>query len=287
MSGTPIIFDARLLALRRRRAAAMAVPGADFLLRHVADEIAERLAAVNRRFEQAADLGTPGGALAARLEASPQIGAIAPVDWETTRGSETLPVQPARLDLAVSALALHTVNDLPGLFLQIRRALRGDGLFLAILPGGETLIELRDALTSAEIAERGGASPRIAPFADLRAVGALLQRAGFALPVVDTDRLTARYDTMFDLVRDLRAMGAGNILIDRDARPLTRTIAARAAAIYAERFSDRDGRIRATFDLISVSAWAPHESQPKPLKPGSATARLEDAVAAMRHEGED
>lgn len=284
MTGAPTIFDSSLLALRRRRAERLAVPGADFLLERAADDLVDRLATVNRRFERAADLGTPTALLTERLSQSPQIGAIRHVDWLAEAGGERLPIEAASLDLAVSALALQSVNDLPGLFAQIRRSLAGDGLFLALLVGGETLTELRIALAAAEAELRGGTAPRVAPFADIRDIGALLQRAGFALPVVDTDRATVRYDTMFHLVRDLRAMGASNILAERDPRPLTRAIAGRAAAIYAERFSDGDGRVRATFDFLSLSAWAPHESQPKPLKPGSATARLEDAVTAARRE---
>lgn len=282
MSGAPIIFDNGLLALRQARARRMAVEGADFLLARAAAELVDRLAAVNRRFERAADIGTPTAALADALAASGQVGRVERFAWSTEAGSEILSLPPASIDLAVSALALQWVNDLPGLLAQIRRALAGDGLLLAILAGGDTLTELRTALAAAEGELRGGAAPRVAPFADLRDIGALLQRAGFALPVVDADRLTVRYDTMFHLVRDLRAMGAGNVLVDRDPRPLTRAIAARAAEIYAGRFADADGRIRATFDFVALSAWAPHESQPKPLKPGSATARLEEAVAAVR-----
>lgn len=284
MSGAPIIFDSELLGLRRERARRLAVPGADFLLRRATADLVDRLSAVNRRFERAADLGTPTMLLAESLATNPQVGSIRHVDWSHEAGSERLPLDAASLDLAVSALALQWVNDLPGLLAQVCRALAGDGLFLALLIGGETLTELRIALAAAEAELRGGTAPRVAPFADIRDIGALLQRAGFALPVVDTDRVTVRYDTMFHLLRDLRAMGAGNVLTQRDPRPLTRAIAARAATLYAERFSDADGRVRATFDFLSLSAWAPHESQPKPLKPGSATARLEDAVMAARRE---
>ncbi len=284
MSGAPTIFDPTLLALRQARARRMAVPGADFLLTRASDELVDRLAAVNRRFERAVDVATPGTGLVEALKQGGQIGTIEHTDWRDVSGAEHLPLPAAGFDLAVSALALQWINDLPGMLVQIRRALAGDGLLLAILVGGDTLTELRTAFASAEAELRGGAAPRVAPFADIRDVGGLLQRAGFALPVVDTDRITVRYDTMFGLVRDLRAMGASNALAARDTRPLTRAIAARAASVYAERFSDPDGRIRATFDFISVSAWAPHESQPKPLKPGSATARLADAVAAARRE---
>ncbi len=287
MSGAPTIFDPGLIALRQARARRLAVPGADFLLARASEEIADRLAAVNRRFDRAVDIGTPTAGLAEMLAAGGQVGSLVHADWRHESGAEVLGLPPASVDLAVSALALQFVNDLPGMLAQIRRALAGDGLLLAILIGGDTLTELRTAFASAEAELRGGAAPRVAPFADIRDVGALLQRAGFALPVVDVDRVTVRYDTMFGLVRDLRAMGAGNALAARDKRPLNRAIAARAAEVYAERFADADGRIRATFDFVAVSAWAPHESQPKPLKPGSATARLADAVAAARAATED
>ena len=165
-----------------------------------------------------------------------------------------------------------------GRAVQIRRALRPDGLFLAAIPGSGTLQELRDVLLATEIEMTGGASPRVIPFADVRDVGGLLQRAGFSLPVVDAETYTVRYDSIFPLMRDLRAMGMGNPLVDRSRRPLSRAFFLRAAELYAERYSDPDGRVRATFSIIYVSGWAPHESQQKPLKPGSAKARLADAL---------
>jgi SAM-dependent methyltransferase len=189
-----------------------------------------------------------------------------------------LPFAAGSLDLVVSALALQFVNDLPGTLIQIRRALKPDGLLLAALIGGDGLTELRQAFAQAESEVEGGVSPRVAPFADLRELGALLQRAGFALPVVDSDRLTVRYKTVLDLMRDLRRMGATNVLTERRRAPLKRKTLFRMAEIYAERFSDSDGRLRATFEIAWLSGWAPHESQQKPLKPGSATARLADAL---------
>ena len=189
---------------------------------------------------------------------------------------------PASLDLATSLLALHHANDLPGALIQIRAALRPDGLFVGALLGGDTLAELRQALTVAESDMTGGASPRVAPFADVRALGGLLQRAGFALPVVDADALVVRYPDMFALLRDLRAFGGANALVARSRQPARRELFARAAAVYAERFSDPDGRIRATFEILWISGWAPHASQPKPLKPGSAAMRLEDALNLSR-----
>jgi SAM-dependent methyltransferase len=196
--------------------------------------------------------------------------------------SEVLPLQPESLDLAVSALAFQFVNDLPGVLAQIRRALRPDGLLLAALPGGDTLTELRQSFAAAEAECEGGVSPRVAPFADLRDIGHLLQRAGLALPVTDVDRIVVRYDNAFALMRDIRGMGATNILVERRRTPTRRTTMLRMAQIYAERFADPDGRIRATFDIVWLSAWAPHESQQKPLRPGSAKASLEAAVKSRK-----
>lgn len=287
MSGPPRLFDRDLRDLRRRRALARPREGADFLLSAVADDLADRLAAVNRRFASAADIGTPSRLLAERLAATGQVGRIVRVDRLTETAPdiladpEALPFAPQSLDLAVSALALHWCDDLPGTLAQIRRALKPDGLFLAALPGGETLIELRQSFAAAEEELTGGASPRVMPFAELRAVGALLQRAGFALPVADIDRRTVRYPNALDLMRDLRAAGETNVLVERSRRPLPRAVLARAIEIYAERFADADGRARATFDVISLSGWAPDESQQKPLRPGSAKTRLADALGTV------
>ena len=185
-----------------------------------------------------------------------------------------VPLDPASIDLAVSLLSLQDENDIPGMLIQISRALRPDGLFLGAMAGAGTLAELRESLLAAEAELSGGASPRVLPFADVREVGALLQRAGFALPVTDVEQVTVRYATMFDLMADLRAMGASNPLSGRSRRPATREFFARAAQIYAERFSDPDGRIRATYSFIWMSGWAPDASQQKPLKPGSAEVSL-------------
>jgi SAM-dependent methyltransferase len=288
MNRPPIVFDRSLLA--RRRARALGKGASDFLLRHAADEIAERLSAVQRHFPWAADIGTPLPILAEALARSgrvdrvawiaPHAAAIAAAPGITRLAGteEALPFAAESLDLAVSALSLQFVNDLPGALLQIRRALRPDGLFLATLVGGETLRGLGEAFALAEAELTGGAAPRLAPFIEVRSAGALLQRAGFALPVVDVDRVTVRYPDPLALMRDLRAMGATSILVERPRRPLRREVLRRAAATYAERFSDPDGRVRATFDMISLSGWAPHESQQQPLRPGSAKARLADAL---------
>jgi SAM-dependent methyltransferase len=191
---------------------------------------------------------------------------------------EALPLASSRFDLAVSLLALQHVNDLPGALAQLRRVLKADGLFIGCLLGGRTLTELRQAFGQAEVEIEGGISPRVAPFAEVREMGSLLQRAGFALPVTDVDTITVRYADPFALMRDLRAMGLTNVLTERRRTPLRRDTLMRMAAIYAERFADPDGRLRATFEVLWLSGWAPHESQQKPLKPGSAKSRLADAL---------
>lgn len=275
---TPVLFDRALLHARQRRAARKGP--ATFLLDRVLEDMDERLAAVLRDFSAAADLWTPGGARR-RLVRLP---ALADVRLEQST-DETLPFAPQSLDLVVSALALQFVNDLPGVFAQVRRALKPDGLFLAAMTGGDTLTELRQAFAAAEAEVEGGVSPHVAPAADLRDIGALLQRAGFALPVTDIDRIAVRYDSAFALMADLRAMGAGNVLVERRRLPLRRATLLRMAQIYAERFADPDGRIRATFEVIWLSGWAPHHSQQQPLKPGSAKASLAAAVKARRSDG--
>jgi len=282
MTESPIIFD-RLLQ-RRRRSRAAVLPAASFLLDRVAGEFADRLSVVLRRFDVGIDLGTPGEAVRASLRKLGAVGTIVGVDV-FARGKpfvvadeEALPFRDASLDLVVSGLALHFANDLPGVLAQIRRALKADGLFLAALFGGETLTELRQAFAEAESEIEDGASPHVAPFAELRQVGALLQRASFALPVTDVERVTVRYSTAFDLMQDLRRMGVTNPLVARRRVPLRRTTLMRMADIYARRFADADGRIRATFDILWLSGWAPHPDQQQPLKPSSAKARLADAL---------
>jgi SAM-dependent methyltransferase len=266
-TSAPILFDRALLA--RRLARAKKLGPATFLLDRVREDMADRLAAVNRSFAEVADIGTPGEGISL-----PGVK-VKRVD---IGDDETLPLASASLDLAVSALAFQFVNDLPGVLAQIRRALKPDGLLLAALIGGDTLNELRQSFAAAEAECEGGVSPRVAPFADLRDIGGLLQRAGLALLVTDVDRVVVRYDNAFALMQDLRRMGATNILNERRRTPMRRATMLRMAALYGERFADPDGRIRATFDIVWLSAWAPHESQPKPLRPGSATASLEEAV---------
>lgn len=276
LHAAPILFDRTLL--RTRQARALKQGAETFLLDRVTEDMSDRLQAVLRQFSNGADIATPGNGLADALR--DRVASLARIDVPDDE-SRGLGLAPASLDLAVSALGLHLVNDLPGVMAQVRRALKPDGFWLAALLGGDTLTELRQSFAAAEAELDGGISPRIAPMADLRDVGALLQRTGFALPVTDVDRVVVRYSSAFALMQDLRRMGATNILNERRRTPLRRATLLRMAQIYAERFADPDGRIRATFDIIWLSGWAPHESQQKPLKPGSAKASLADAVRGL------
>ena len=269
----PRLFDRALLSDRQSRAARQGAEA--FLLDRVAEDMAERQQAVLREFNDGIDLGTPGDQVRAALTRNVRQLRAAALPVSDT---EPLALASASLDLVVSALALQFVNDLPGVLAQIRRALKPDGLFLAAMIGGETLTELRQSFAAAEAEVEGGVSPRVAPFADLRDLGGLLQRAGFALPVTDVDRTVVRYDNAFALMQDLRRMGATNVLNERRRTPSRRATFVRMAQVYAERFADPDGRIRATFDIVWMSGWAPHDSQQKPLKPGSAKMSLADAV---------
>jgi SAM-dependent methyltransferase len=273
----PILFDRALLRARQGRASRLGAE--NFLLDRVIADMDERLQAVLRQFDNAADVATPGNRL--RDGVAGRVGHLTHADVPDVE-SDGLNLAPASLDLVISALGLHFVNDLPGVMAQIGRALKPDGLLLAAMLGGDTLTELRQSFAAAEAEREGGISPRVAPMADLRDVGALLQRAGFALPVTDVDRVVVRYDSAFGLMQDLRRMGATNVLVERRRAPLRRATLLRMAQIYSERFSDPDGRIRATFDIIWLSGWAPHESQQKPLKPGSAKASLADAVRGLK-----
>jgi SAM-dependent methyltransferase len=276
-TSTPILFDRALLGMRLDRAQRSGP--ATFLLDRVREDFEERLQAVTRTFADVADIWTPGELLQQPL--ADRFQSIVRVDIDQ---SEVLPLQPESLDLAVSALAFQFVNDLPGVLAQIRRALRPNGLLLAAMVGGDSLTELRQSFAAAEAECEGGVSPRVAPFADLRDIGALLQRAGLALPVTDVDRVVVRYDSAFALMADIRRMGASNILVERRRTPTRRTTMLRMAQIYGERFADPDGRIRATFDIVWLSGWAPHESQQKPLKPGSAKVGLEEAVRRAKRD---
>jgi SAM-dependent methyltransferase len=282
------IFDQSRIAQFRLRAVRQLQPKSDFLAEIVAQDLAERLASVERTFEEAVELHGATGNTARHVLQTGKIRHLKRVEADPAfrfgddamvfADIETVPVPAGSANLILSPLAAHLTNDTPGLFIQIKRALMPDGLFLAAIPGSGTLQELRESLFAAEDELTGGVSPRVIPFADVRDIGALLQRAGFALPVVDVETYTVRYDSLFPLMRDLRSMGMSNPLATRSKRPATRKLFLRAAEIYAERFSDPDGRIRATFAIIYASGWAPHESQQKPLKPGSAKTRLADAL---------
>jgi SAM-dependent methyltransferase len=282
------VFDPALLVERKRRARSAGIADADFLMRRAADDLGERLSTVGRDFPEAAALFCQTAAAAEVLKASGKAGNIRRIEADaallggatgTVATPETVPLPAGSLDLAVSLLSLHSMNDIPGMLVQIRRALKPNGLFLGALAGSGTLAELREALLIAETELSGGASPRVAPFVDVRDAGGLLQRAGFALPVADTETIRVRYASMFELMRDLRAMGETSVLAARPRRPVPLRLFTRAAEIYAERHAEADGRIPATFQIVWLSGWAPHASQQKPLKPGSAAARLADALA--------
>jgi len=288
-AGPMRVFDRHLHARRRARAAA-GFEAHDFLVSRAAADIAERIGAINRSFPAALDLGCHRGALAAALpKAADKVGMLVSADIapamlahapniRVAADEEALPFRDASLDLVSSVLSLHWVNDLPGALIQIRRALKPDGLFMAALFGGDTLTELRQALAEAEIECEGGLSPRISPFADIRDMGSLLQRAGFALPVVDTDRVVVRYTDPLKLMAELRGMGETNALMERRRTPMRRSTLDRAIEIYRKKFGLPDGRVPATFEIVTATGWAPHENQPKPLRPGSAETRLAEAL---------
>lgn len=281
-----LLFDQDLIATNRRRAINSGDARAAFLLDLAAEEIADRLSVVERTFDKGVELFGVTGATGAACLATGKVGEVTRIELAgtvsagnmATSGLEAIDLPARSANLILSPLNLHVTNDTPGTLVQINRALVPDGLFLAAIPGAGTLQELRDVLLATEAEMTGGASPRVIPFADVRDIGDLLQRAGFALPVVDMENYTVRYDTLFDLMKDLRAMGMANPLLGRSRKPLNRAFFIRAAQLYAERYSDPDGRIRATFSILYVSAWSPHESQRKALKPGSARLRLADAL---------
>ncbi|MCK6105690.1 MULTISPECIES: class I SAM-dependent methyltransferase [unclassified Brevundimonas] len=287
----PRIFDAKRRQDRLTRSAGR-FDQADFLHVRAAENAAESLEAILRDFPVAVDLSAHPGVFDQAVRASDAAGRVGPViatldlAQRAAPGAQALPLDADSTDLIVSLLTLHWANDLPGALAQIRRALKPDGLFIGTLFGAGTLKELRGVLTEAELAERGGAQARVSPFADGYDGAALLQRAGFALPVSDVDRFTVRYRDLFALVRDLRAMGETNVLQGM-VRPLNRRIVARAAALYAERYGLEDGRIPATFEIIHLAGWKPHESQQKPLPRGSAKTRLADALGVREMTGEE
>jgi NADH dehydrogenase [ubiquinone] 1 alpha subcomplex assembly factor 5 len=285
---SPDIFDRRQIRRSLERAA-HGLQDADFLVRHAAEELAARAAVIKRDFRLAAVSGSHGGTMARLLKAragkitalslSPALPlALACPEPRAVASEDALPLPEGVFDLIASVLSLQLVNDLPGALIQIRRALRPDGLFLGALLGGDSLIELRQAFMMAETETTGGVTPRVFPTADVRDMGGLLQRAGFALPVADLEPLTVTYATPLALMRELKAMGAANPLAARSKKPLRRDTLARAIEFYSQHFSEPDGRVRATFEILYLCGWAPHDSQQKPLKPGSAAARLADAL---------
>jgi SAM-dependent methyltransferase len=300
MASSPQIFD-RALHSRHLNRAAASFSSVNFLKRRTAEDLVDRLEAINRRYEAAADLGARDGVFARALSSSPAAGKIgfllqsdlSPAMVSRSSGArlvadeERLPFAAGRLNLIVSSLALHWVNDLVGALIQIRMALAPDGLFMGAMLGGATLTELRGCLLTAEAELSGGAGPRISPFVDAADAAALLQRAGFALPVIDTDVVAVRYDHPLKLLADLRAMGETNALFDRPRTSLSRAILTRACEIYLERHSGADGRVAATFEIITLTGWAPHPDQQQPLRPGSAKTRLAEALGVVERSAGD
>jgi SAM-dependent methyltransferase len=280
-SGPPRIFDSQ--AYRRRRERAARLNGDIFLAQDVAGHLAERLGAINRHFGRGLDLHSRASVFPT-LQPFADSWARTGFAWDrpsVIADEEILPFADASFDVVTSVLSLHSVNDLPGTLVQIRRVLKPDGVFIAGLFGGETLHELKLAFAAAEAEVLGGASPRVSPFGDVRELGGLLQRVGFALPVADVERTIVRYRDVARLFADLRALGETNVLVGRRSEFLSRRMLRALTAEYASRFADAEGRVTATFDVVFLTGWAPHESQQKPLAPGSAKSRLADALGTQ------
>ena len=297
MSNERLLFDRKLLRARRARFAPE-IEAHTFLLAHVAREIAERVELMLRPLPLALDLGAYHGLLGRKVAELPSVGAMIYAESvfefaalcprpSLVCDEDLLPFKAPSFNLVVSGLALHRVNDLPGALIQIRRALHPDGLFMGALLGARALSELRQALIEAEAEIVGGASPRVAPFGDVREYGALLQRTGFALPVADSETLTVLYGSPRELMREVRALGGGNVLLARSRVPLSRKTLARAEAIYRERHTTADGRVSASFEIVYLSGWGPDASQQKPLKPGSAAQRLANALGTTEQPAGD
>jgi NADH dehydrogenase [ubiquinone] 1 alpha subcomplex assembly factor 5 len=292
-----LIFDRRAVRQHRERAARLG--SAEFLFDEAAERLAERLDDIKRGFSRVLVLGARRGSMARILSSRTGIDLLVEVDdalgflqrpEPTARvlaEAEALPFAAEAFDLVMSPLALHWINDLPGALLQVRRCLKPDGLLLASVLGGETLDGLRRAFLEAELVEEGGVSPRVSPMADGRDLAGLLQRAGFALPVVDTDRVSVTYANPLACMAELRAMGETNALRERRRRFTRRATLLRAVERYRELEGGRDGRVAASFEIVTMTAWAPHESQPKPLRPGSASARLADALGTVEQPAGD
>ena len=297
MSEDHRLFDRPLLRRRRDRFA-HEIGARDFLISHVAREIGERVDLMLRDFPQALDLGAYNGVLGRTVGALPSVRSVVYAESAGAYAAlcprpalvceeDLLPFADASFNLVVSGLSLHRVNDLPGALIQVRRALAPDGLFMAAALGARSLTELRETLIAAEGEMSGGASPRVSPFGDVRAYGALLQRAGFALPVTDAEELTIAYANLRDLMHEVRALGGGNVLLSRSKRPLVPGTLRRAEEIYRARHSAPNGEITATFEFVYMSGWAPDASQQKPLQPGTAQARLADALKTKEHSAGD
>lgn len=295
MSEAPLLFDRQLLRQRRARFAGE-IDDREALIGHVAREIADRVGIVLRAFPRALDLGAYGGLLGRTIAELPSVEEVVYAESvfayarrcprpAVVCDEDVLPFKDAAFNLIVSGLALHRVNDLPGSLIQIRRALAPDGLFMAAALGTEALVELRECLMAAEEEIDGGVSPRVAPFADVRSYGALLQRAGFALPVADQEEITVTYASPRALMHEVRALGGGNVLMARSKRPLPRRVLARAEDLYRTRYGTADGKITATFQFVFMSGWGPDPSQQQPLKPGSARSRLADALNTTEQPG--
>lgn len=288
------IFDRRLLRDRRDRAA-IHFADHDFLIAEIAERLLDRLDDITHRFPLALDLGCRSGLLTELRAGRGGVETVLQADLSPAMlrhaqrngpafiaDEEWLPIKPAAIDLILSNLNLHWVNDLPGALLQIRQALKPDGLFLGAMFGGRTLQELRDCLMRAELAETGGVSPRVSPFAEVSDAAALMQRAGFALPVVDSETVTVTYGDVLKLLSDLRGMGEANLVVDRLNRPTRRSVIAHAAALYAQDYGNAEGRLTATFQVLFLTGWSPHDSQQKPLRPGSGETNLNDVFSSNR-----
>ncbi len=288
-----LVFD-RALVRKRRERAVLSGDGGDFLFAEVANRLADRLIDVRRSFPLGVDLGSRGGHMTRAALATGRVGVVYATDASpilaarlgvqaVAADEEVLPFAPASLDLVVSSLALHWVNDLPGTLIQVRQALKPDGLFLAAIFGGETLWELREILMEAELAVTGGVSPRVSPMADLRDAAGLLQRAGFALPVADRDPISVSYADVAALMRDLGRMGESNAVRLRAPGPMRRAVLGEAARLYQQRHALEGDRVRASFEILYLSGWSPAATQQQPLRPGQATGRLADALGVDEH----
>jgi NADH dehydrogenase [ubiquinone] 1 alpha subcomplex assembly factor 5 len=285
------VFD-RALVRQHRTRAARNFEEADFLFMEGAERLFDRLLDIKRTFDVGLDLGCHAGEMAGVIVGSGRVSDFFQSDLSPAMAEraamngarticvdeEALPINFGSLDLVTSNLSMHWINDLPGALSQIRMALKPDGLFLGSIFGSDTLPELRTVLSEAEIELDGGLSPRISPFADVRDLGALLQRAGFSLPVVDSDVITVRYENPIKLLHDLRGMGETNAVLERRKTPLRRTTLMHALGRYVEQYADKDGRVPATFHILTMTAWAPASNQQQPLRPGSAKSRLADAL---------